>query len=141
MTTSTTLGFPMFAMALLTLAVLVKLFTRRLQFAREGEIDLSYFKTYQLGDEPEASAKLARNFMNLFEAPTLFYAVCLLAMVTGTPGVLMNVLAWLYVVFRVAHTVVHGGTNKLKPRIAAYFGSWVVLVVIWGVWCVSTLRA
>lgn len=141
MTASTNLGYPMFAMVLLTLTVFVKLFVRRLQFTRQGEIRLSYFKTYQRGDEPEASAKLARNFMNLFEVPTLFYAVCLLAMVTGASSVLMNTLAWLYVVFRVAHTFVHAGANKLKPRIAAYFGSWIVLGLMWLVWFVSTLQA
>lgn len=141
MTPSTTLGYPMFAMVLLTAAVFVKLFARRLQFTRQGKIRLSYFQTYQRGEEPEESAKLARNFMNLFEVPTLFYAVCLLAMVTGTSSVLMSVLAWFYVAFRVAHTVIHAGANKLRPRIAAYFGSWLVLGSMWTAWCVSALQA
>lgn len=129
----------MFAMVLLTFAVFVKLFASRLQFTRRGRIKPSYFKTYQRGDEPEASAKLARNFINLLEVPTIFYTVCLLAMLTGASSVLMNVLAWLYVIFRVAHTFVHTGANKLKPRIAAYFGSWIVLMLMWAVWCISML--
>lgn len=74
-----TLIYPMFAMVLLTFGVLVSLFRTRVRFVREGKVDPSYFKIYQDGTEPDASAKLARHFANLFESPVLFYAACISA--------------------------------------------------------------
>jgi hypothetical protein len=121
----------MFAMVLLTFFVLVRLFRTRSRFVSEGRADPTYFKTYQSGSEPEESAKLSRHFSNLFESPVLFYVACLAAMQTGQSGRFLLVLAWIYVLLRVAHAYIHTGRNKLQPRIAAYFGSWIVLLAIW----------
>lgn len=121
----------MLAMVLLTFGVLVKLFCTRLRFTRRGEIDVKYFRTYQSGSEPEASAKLARNFVNLLETPTLFYVACLGALATDASSLLMSVLAWSYVAFRLTHTWVHAGANRLRPRIATYFASWIILLLMW----------
>ena len=123
--------YPMFAMVLLTFGVLLTLFRTRARFVREGAVDAAFFKTYQAGAEPEASAKLARHFVNLFEAPTLFYVACLAAIVTGQSTALLNVLAWLYVAMRVVHTYIHTGSNRLNHRIAAYLSSWAVLLALW----------
>lgn len=125
------LVYPMFALAILTFTVLVTLFRTRSRFVREGEVDAAYFKTYQEGAEPESSAKLARNFSNLFEAPTLFYVACLAAMIAGQSSMLVTLLAWSYVVLRCVHAYIHTGSNELMPRIGAYFGSWIVLLLMW----------
>ena len=121
----------MFAMVVLTFTTLVRLFRARIRFVREGAVSASYFKTYQEGTEPEASAKLARHFVNLFEAPTLFYVACLAAIVSGQSSTLLTLLAWLYVALRSAHTYIHTGSNQLNHRIASYFSSWAVLLVLW----------
>lgn len=125
------LVYPMFAMVVLTFVILVTLFRSRAGFVREGKVSATYFKTYQEGTEPEASAKLARHFANLFEAPTLFYVACLSAMIVGQSTLLLNLLAWLYVVLRGAHAFIHTGSNKLNHRIVVYFSSWVVLLLMW----------
>ena len=125
------LVYPMFAMVVLTFGVLVALFRSRAGFVRDGTLSAAYFKTYQKGVEPEASAKLARHFTNLFEAPVLFYAACLAAMVVGQTSLFVNVLAWLYVALRCAHAFIHTGANTLNHRIAAYFSSWAVLILMW----------
>jgi hypothetical protein len=125
------LVYPMFAMVLLTFGTLLTLFRMRARFVREKKVDPRYFGTYQDGQEPEASAKLARHFSNLLEAPTLFYAACLAAIVTEQSTPLVIFLAWMYVAARVVHTFIHTGKNTLLPRIAAYFSSWAVLILIW----------
>jgi len=131
--------YPMFAMVLLTFVTLVRLFVTRASAVSAGTVDAKYFQTYQDGSETEAGAKLARHFSNLFEAPTLFYLVCLAAMVTGQASGLLVGLAWFYVLLRVIHSFIHTGRNQLQPRIAAYFSSWAVLLAIWCVvvWGVS----
>ena len=123
--------YPMFAMVLLTATVVVILFRSRVAAVRQGLVSAAYFRIYQGEIEPESTAKPARHFANLFEAPVLFYVVCLAAMITHFGGLAMQALAWTYVAARVIHTYVHLGGNRLRKRIRAYFFSWLVLLAMW----------
>ena len=123
--------YPMSTMVGLTFVVLIALFRTRARLVREGSVSASYFKIYQGAAEPEASAKLARHFANLFEAPTLFYVACLAAMVAEQSTMFLQALAWMYVVLRGVHAYIHTGSNKLNHRIAVYFSSWAVLLLMW----------
>jgi hypothetical protein len=123
--------YPMFAMVLLTASVLATLFRSRVGAVRQGLVSASYFRIYQGDTEPESSAKRARHFTNLFEAPVLFYVVCLAAMITHFTGIAMQILAWIYVAARVVHAYVHLGGNRLRHRMRVYFFSWGVLLAMW----------
>jgi hypothetical protein len=123
--------YPMFALVLLTLIVLGVLFRRRVTAVREGKVSMGYFAIHQGGGEPEESAKAARHFSNLFEAPILFYAGCLAAMVTHDVGMLIQVLAWAYVAARVVHAIIHLGSNRIGNRVRAYFVGWLALTGLW----------
>jgi hypothetical protein len=125
------LVYPMAALVLLTASVLGILFRSRVRAVREGRVTARYFRIYQGEVEPEETAKPARHFANLFEAPVLFYAGCLAAMVTHDTGVVVQVLAWLYVLARVVHAVIHLGGNRLGRRINAYFAGWLALLALW----------
>ena len=137
---TSSLIFPMFAMVLLTATVLVILFRSRVRAVRDGHVPASYFRIFQGGTEPEYAAKPARHFANLFEAPTLFYAACLAAMVTNTVSPVTQTLAWVYVAARLAHAYIHLGPNRLRFRIRAYFISWLVLFVMW-LWIAASVAA
>lgn len=125
------LVYPMFALAVLSATVLVILFRSRVYAVKQGQVTAKYFRIYQGESEPEQAAKASRHFKNLFEAPTLFYAVCLAGLITRDTSLVMLVLAWLYVGARVIHAVIHLGGNRLRLRIRAYFGGWVVLAALW----------
>ena len=127
------LVYPMFALVLVTATVMVMLFRRRVLAVQEGLITTSYFRIYQDQGvpEPEDAAKAARHFSNLFEAPTLFYVACLAAMIVQQSGLLMVALAWAYVAARIAHAMIHLGSNRLRWRIRVYFVSWVILMAMW----------
>ncbi|HTU65631.1 MAG TPA: MAPEG family protein [Steroidobacteraceae bacterium] len=127
----THLVYPMAAMVLLTVVVLVSLFRSRVAAVRTGQIDKTYFRLYQGSEEPELARKVSRHFSNLFEAPVLFYVACLAAMISGVTGLLFVSLAWAYVIARVWHAFIHLGGNRLSKRIVAYFVSWIVLVAMW----------
>jgi hypothetical protein len=118
-------------MVVLTAIVLVVLFRSRVGAVRQGLVSAKYFRIYQGESEPESCAKPARHFANLFEAPVLFYVVCLAAMVTRFTGPAMQALAWVYVGARVVHAYVHLGNNRLRHRMRAYFFSWGVLLMMW----------
>ncbi len=125
------LVFPMFALVLLTAVVLTVLFRSRVRAVRAGKISAKFFRIYQGETEPEETAKPARHFSNLFEAPTLFYAGCLAAMVTGDSGMVVQILAWAYVLARALHAYIHLGQNRLGRRINAYFAGWIALLALW----------
>jgi hypothetical protein len=117
-------------MVVLTAIVLATLFRSRVGAVRQGLVSATYFHIYQGESEPQSSAKAARHFANLFEAPVLYYVVCLAAMITHFIGGAMQVLAWVYVAARVVHAYVHLGTNRLRHRMRAYFFSWGVLLAM-----------
>lgn len=134
------LVYPMFAMVVLTAFVLVRLFRSRVGAVKAGQVTASYFRLYQGAVEPETTAKNSRHFSNLFEAPTLFYTVCIAAMVTQQTGTVMIVLAWAYVAARIAHAAIHLGPNRLRHRVRAYFASWLVLGAMWIELVVGVIR-
>lgn len=126
-----TLIYPMFAMVLLSFFVLIRLFRSRVDAVKAGALETSYFRLHRGAVEPESTAKVSRHFSNLFEAPTLFYVVCVAAMVTQKGGTLLQTLAWIYVLARVVHAFIHLGSNRLRWRVRAYFVSWLVLLAMW----------
>jgi hypothetical protein len=127
-----TLVYPMAAMVLLSAVVLVLMYRARVAAVRAGLVPIDYFRLHLGAQEPAASAKYARHFVNLFETPTLFYAGCLAAMVAGVVTTPMVVLAWAYVAIRVVHAAIHLGANRLRFRRNAYALGWLVLLAMWG---------
>ena len=125
------LVYPMFAMVLLSASTLGRLFLGRFRAVRNGTADVRLFKTFQGGGEPTSTTQLSRNFSNLFEAPTLFYAACISAMIVAPDSNFIEALAWVYVVARVIHTWIHTRSNTLNHRLAAYLASWAVLLLLW----------
>ena len=58
----------------------------------------------------------AHNYNHLLEQPTLFYAVCLVLTAVGPAHPFNVALAWCYVAFRVAHSLVQATFNKVSVR-------------------------
>lgn len=129
--------YPMFAMFLLSAFVMARLFLARVRAVRQREVELEYFRLYQGAVEPPRSVQLARHFTNLFEAPVLFYAVCLAAATIHRDAMSLTVLAWCYVALRIAHAWVHLTFNGFRWRLRTYMGSWLVLAAMWAVLLVS----
>ena len=123
--------YPMFALVLLTFAVLVILFRARVAAVRAGRLPVAYFRLYQGEEEPESTRKPARHLANLFETPVLFYVACLAAMIAHVDSAPMKLLAWAYVAARAVHAFVHIRGNRLSKRMWAYFASLLVLLAQW----------
>lgn len=122
---------PCLILILITFLVLVIMFNRRIKGIKQGEVKPAYFKTYSTGETESIKAIQAqRNFANLQEAPPLFYIICLITYVTGNVTPLMIGLAWVFLGFRVLHTVVHITTNKLQPRMLSFAVSWMIIIVM-----------
>ena len=72
----------------------------------------------------------ADNYNNLMEQPTLFYAIALTLAVAGAGSDLNISLAWLYVVLRVAHSLVQATINVVLLRFALFMAATVVLAAM-----------
>lgn len=122
--------YPMFAMVLVTAVVLMAMFRARVSAVKKG-LSINHFKTYESAPPSEDMIKTARHFTNLFEAPVLFYVVCLAAMIVEAQGAIYVFVAWFYVIARIIHAAIHLGPNKVIPRMTAYFSSWIAILVLW----------
>lgn len=80
---------------------------------------------------PTRTTQVSNAFRNQFELPVLFYLVLLLALFTARAGMTLIVLAWLFVVTRLLHAVIHVTTNNLRRRGALHAAGVVILVVMW----------
>jgi len=73
--------------------------------------------------EPRAQWK-AHNYNHLMEQPTLFYAICFALALLGGGAVWINVwLAWAYVAFRIAHSLVQATVNVVLWRFLFFIGA------------------
>jgi len=124
------LVYPMFALFALTLGVGARLGYLRFTYVSRGLADPEYYKAYQ-GKEPEPVRVAARHLTNLFETPVLFYAGCLLGLVTGQGGTLPAALAWAYVAARCVHTAIHLGPNVVLRRFQVFVVSLLILAALW----------
>jgi len=98
----------------------------------KGKVRLSYFRTFSTPiDVPEFMAKTSRNYLNLFEYPVLFYAACLVVMVTNNPDPLQANLAWTFVGARYLHSLVHTTYNNVNHRMVVFFVSVLSVLAMW----------
>lgn len=72
----------------------------------------------------------AHNYNHLHEAPTVFYAVALVLALVGQGDGLSALLAWLYVVLRIVHSLVQAIANRVKLRFAVFGLSSLVLIAL-----------
>ena len=123
--------FPLLAYVLLTVVVALVMYSRRAGEMRSRRID-----PQQVASAAEMASRLedtgaADNFRNLFETPLLFVAAVLTIYAAPLTSVPYVILAWLYVVARAAHSLIHCTYNKVMHRLYAFVAS---LVVVWAMW-------
>ena len=70
----------------------------------------------------------ADNYNHLFEQPTLFYPMVIVAALVPGSGTVELGLAWAYVGLRVVHSVFQATVNKIEVRFALFFLSSLVLL-------------
>ena len=141
MTSQTPILYPAFAMLALVFLVLNRMRSMRFAAVRKREISADFYKAFQGEEEPEPLRVVARHFSNLFEMPVLFYVGLLMIYVTHQATTWLVVCAWLYVVLRYVHSYVHLTRNEVMTRVAVYFASGLVLLVMWATLLVQLVRA
>ena len=83
--------------------------------------------------------QVANSFANQLELPVLFYVLTILEYVTHLAGVAFVVLAWIFVIFRIAHAYVHVTSNNVRLRGPLYGVGALALIVMWVIYIVEVL--
>lgn len=128
------LAMPLLGMLLLTLLVWIYLFVQRIGYSRAHGIDIEAFKTR--GDTasliPGPHSAASNNFQNLLEMPTIFYTICFYLTIFGAVDNLHVIYAWVFVIFRVLHSLIHCSFNRVSLRFLTYLVSsiavWVMVI-------------
>lgn len=135
--------WPVFAMAVLIFGVWITVAVRRLAYTRRHPPTAASFTT---GDEMRryfAPVELANdNLVNLLQMPVLFFVIALLLIVTMPFVPIVQVgLAWLYVLLRLAHSVIHIGVKAVRARFLVHVASNAVLAAMWLGWFIDMVAA
>jgi hypothetical protein len=131
-----TLFAPIIALVLWTFVMWAWLYATRIPAIMKNRIRLDPEQTKEAFNAqipPETRWK-ADNYNHLHEQPTLFYAVTLTLAMLGAGDTLNTMLAWSYVMLRVAHSFVQATTNIILRRFWIFVVSSLVLLAL-------TLRA
>ena len=123
--------YPLFVLVAWTMVVLCLIPVVRVRSVRQREISADDFKYGESAKVPGYVSLPNRNYMNLLELPMLFYVVCIVLYVTVGASYVAIVVAWLYVVLRIVHSLVHLTYNKVLHRLTAFTLSNVALGVLW----------
>jgi hypothetical protein len=88
-------------------------------------------------DAPEQIVKVGRQLSNLFEMPVLFYVAGLAYLILGLNAQGPKIFAWLFVVTRIAHAIVHVTYNNPLHRLVVFMISNLCILVMWS-WIVAS---
>lgn len=135
---STAIFWPVIVQVALIYVVYYLLFTRRQAAVKAGRIRLSQLRDNVI--EPEETRFLKNNLTNQYELPTLFIAGCIANYVTGNAGAVPVLLAWLFVVLRIAHAIIHVGENRMRHRVPIFIAGYAINGLLW-LWLAVNLAA
>jgi hypothetical protein len=121
--------WPVLAQVLLTLIMFIVLGKRKTKAVHAGKVDR---KQAALDNRvwPEDVVRVSNNIANQFEAPVLFYVLCLVIYSIDAAGTVAIVLAWLFVLSRCAHAYVHVVSNYVPVRLRLFLVGCLVLIAM-----------
>ena len=106
----------------------------RIGSVKNGVVPQNDYSLMQGHDIPDFVAKTTRNFNNLFEVPTLFYAGGAVYLALDQTGQLPVINAWIFVAARVTHSIIHLSYNNVVHRLTIFgIGNLSVLVMWLGI--------
>lgn len=125
----TAIFWPMIAHVALVYGVYFMMFLRRMSAVRSGSAKVSQFRENR--DEPPQSLFVRNNLANQFELPVLFHVCCLALYATAGAGTVAVMLAWLFVLSRYVHAVIHVTSNRIRLRQPAFTLGFLALGAMW----------
>ena len=112
---------PFFATMILTVLVWAYMYGRRLPFIFANHLEARQMTPAELARlSPPGVSNPSDNLKNLFELPTVFYAVVLYLYATSQVDKVHLSAAWIFFAFRAMHSAVHCTFNFIPLRFVLY---------------------
>jgi hypothetical protein len=80
---------------------------------------------------PDEVLKFSNNLNNQFQTPMMFFATIGIIIALNVVDVVHVVLAFVFVAMRIAHTVVHTGSNHVRLRFKVFAAGFAALFGMW----------
>ena len=129
---------PVFVQVALTFALLFWMASARTRSVVRGETKI---RDTALGQPawPEQPTKISNCFNSQLQLPVLFYVLVIFALMTKLADLLFVVMAWLFVLLRLAHAYIHTTSNHVPTRFKVFAAGMFVLLVMWIIFAVRIL--
>ena len=88
---------------------------------------------------PDQPTKISNCFNSQFQIPLLFYVLVILAWITKQADLIFVVMAWIFVILRLAHAYIHTTSNHVPTRFRVFAAGMLVLLVMWIIFAVRIL--
>jgi len=120
---------PIIAHIFLVVVLYIVLALRKSAAIKAGGVDR---KATALNNKawPESMVRVSNNIDNNFEAPMLFYGVCMVSFMVGATGLFAMVCAFGYVALRYVHSYVHISSNYVPVRLSIFAVSLLVILAM-----------
>jgi hypothetical protein len=125
-----TIILPLFVEVLLTFGLFLRMAVLRNLDLKNGVVKPSDVSLRE-PNWPARTQQAAYSFSNQFELPVLFYVLTILEIITRRADFTFVILAWIFVISRLAHAYVHITSNILILRGAIYGIGALVLMAMW----------
>lgn len=129
---------PLFVEVALTLGLLLWLGFKRRNDILSGATHPSKIALRE-PNWPAPTQQVANSFSNQFELPVLFYVLTILEIITRHADFIFIVLAWVFVVMRLAQAYVHTTSNVVIRRGMFYAVAALALIAMWVIFMVRIL--
>lgn len=133
--------YPCLAMIGITAIVWIRLYVERIGEMRARGIQPQDIATSRQAAALLQNVKAAENFQNLFEVPVLFYVLSVLLIATHSVSTLFVAGAWLFVILRGLHSLVHCTYNHVMHRFILYVLSTLTLFALWAMFAIQILNS
>ncbi|MCK9917864.1 MAPEG family protein [Microbacteriaceae bacterium K1510] len=133
-----TVLLPLFVQVVLTFGLILWMAYHRTLLLRKGEV---HPRDIALREPNWPSHVLQVDYAahNQLETPVLFYVLTILAIITRHADLLFVVLAWVFVLIRIAHAYVHVTSNRVALRGPLFGLALMVLIIMWLIFIVRIL--
>jgi len=133
-----TILLPLFVEVALTLCLLLWLAELRRRDFKSGAVRPSQIALRE-PNWPVRTQQVAYSFSNQFELPVLFYVLTILEIMMRHADLVFVVLAWIFVLMRIAQAYVHTTSNVVLRRGSFYVVGALVLIIMWVIFMVRIL--
>lgn len=129
---------PVFVQVALTFALLLWMATVRTASIRRGETKM---RDMALGQPawPARVTQISNCYHSQLQLPLLFYVLVILAWITRQADLIFVVMAWIFVLSRIAHAYVHTTSNHVPTRFNVFAVGVLVLLVMWVIFAIRIL--